>query len=1476
MSAQVIDIKDKRMSGAVLVAGAGIAGMQSALDLADAGFFVYLVEKDISIGGIMAQLDKTFPTNDCSTCMISPKLIEVASNPNIQIISRGQITAVDGDPGDFTISVTREPRFIDEDACTGCGECIKACPVDVPADFNLGLNQRKAIYRHFPQAIPSVFAIDKLGTSPCKAACPAGISVQGYVALIAQGRHAEALELIRKDNPLPAVCGRVCTHPCEEACVRAEVDQAVAIRDLKRFVADWEVEQGEMSLPQCQPPREEKIAIVGSGPAGLSAAYYLALEGFPVTIFEALPVAGGMLRVGIPDYRLPPEVLDYEIEYIKRLGVEIRLNSPLGPKLTLEDLKAQGFAAVFMGVGAHKGLRLGAPGEGLPQVLSGVEFLREAALGLEQSPGNRVCIIGGGNVAVDAARTALRLGSQEVTILYRRTQAEMPAYAEEIEEALEEGVKIEFLAAPKRFLEINGRLSEVEVIRMELGEPDASGRRRPMPLEGSEYLLDIDCALSAIGQEPDLDFLEPKNDLEVAPRARVIVDPITLQTSLDWVFSGGDTVTGPASAIEAIAQGKAAAESIRRFVQGEDLAAGREVSHTLAHGETQGLAKQPRLRPPSRDPQERKGDFQEVVGAFDQEAAQAEAARCLACGICSECYQCLDVCQAKAIDHEMKPQELSLKVGAVVMAPGVKPFDASQKGEYGYGRYPNVITSLEFERVLSASGPFGGHVQRPGDGAVPKRVAWIQCVGSRDASVGRDYCSYVCCMYAAKQAIIAQEHVPGLESSIFYMDIRAQGKGFDRYYERAKNQHEVRYLRSIPSRIIEDVATGDLIMEYFDQNDELVEERFDLVVLSVGLVPSPGSKELATAARVDTDRFGFAQSAGLNPLATSRDGVYVCGVFQAPRDIPDTVMQASGAAAQAGELLAAARGTEVTLAEFPPEREIADGERVGVFVCHCGINIGGVVDVPGTVDYAAKLPGVAHTEEFLFTCSTDSQQKMAQVIKDQGLTKVVVASCSPRTHEKLFQDTLRRAGLNPYLFEMANIRDQCSWVHQGDHGAATDKAMDLIRMSVARAGLLEPLHQFPVPVEQTALVIGGGVAGMTCALSLAQQGFVTHLVERSGQLGGLARRIHSTLEGLDVQDYLAELMDQVTHHGNITVHTDSEVREIKGLVGNFTARIEGPGKTLELRHGAAIIASGAREHQPEQYLHGEDERVLTQLSLQEALHDDQAWLEGVDEVVMIQCVGSREPEHSYCSRICCSAAVANAIRIKEAKPEAEVNILFRDIRTFSLKELYYKKARELGVRFVRFDEDNPPQVSRDDDGLRVMVFDQILGQWLELRPDRLALSAAVRPNQDAPALASRLKLPLDADGFFMEAHLKLRPVDFTSAGFFMAGSAHGPKFLEEVISQAKAAAARTATVLSQAEIMVGGEVAVVDAERCVACLTCVRTCPYGVPQINQDGVVYIDPAACQGCGSCAAACPRKLIQVQHHTDAQILAKATAI
>jgi heterodisulfide reductase subunit A-like polyferredoxin len=1182
--------------------------------------------------------------------------------------------------------------------------------------------------------------------------------------------------------------------------------------------------------------------------------------------------------VGIPDYRLPPEVLDYEIDYIKASGVELKLGSALGRDFTLDGLREEGYAAAFLAVGAHAGMRLGLEGEdSLAGVHSGVEFLRRAALGRAQAPGRRVAVVGGGNVAIDAARTALRLGSEKVTVLYRRGRTEMPAYDEEIADALDEGVELAYLTAPARLVGEDGRLAGVELISMELGEPDASGRRRPVPVAGSERLLEVDALISAIGQRPELGWLAEGRGLEADRGARLVADPVSLQTGLPWVFAGGDSLTGPATAVEAIAHGKRAAESIHRYLRGRDLAEGRDRPREPARAETAGIAPEPRRRADHLPADTRTRDFAEVAAAFSEQDARAEAARCLACGICSECYQCLEVCQAGAINHAMEPQTLELAVGAVIMAPGFLPFDPQGRPEFGYGRYANVVTSLEFERINSASGPCGGHVKRPGDGAEPKRVAWIQCVGSRDPAIGRDYCSYVCCMYATKQAIIAQEHVPGLASTIFFMDIRAQGKGFDRYYQRAKDQHGVRYLRTMPSRVLEDPATGDLLISYLDAQGRTVEERFDLVVLSVGLAPHPAGVAAAGRLGVETDRFGFAAREELNPLATSRPGVYACGVFQAPRDIPDTVMQASGAAAQAGELLAPARGSRVTATEYPPERETAGEEpRIGVFVCHCGVNIGSVVDVPGVVAFAQGLPGVALAQEFLFTCSTDSQERMAEAVAEHGLNRVVVASCSPRTHEPLFQATLQKAGLNPYLFEMANIRDQCSWVHQADHASATDKAKDLVRMSVARAGLLQPLRRFPTPVNQAAVVVGGGLAGLTAALSLADQGFFTHLVEKEAELGGLARRLHRALEGFDLAAHLAGLADRATHHRLIRVHANSRVAETTGHVGSFTSRVVSGDQSQSLEHGALIVAVGASEHRPELHGCGSDPRVLTQLDLHHRLYAEDDPLAGVEQVVMQQCVGSREEEHPYCSRICCSQAVANALRIKELKPEAEVTVLYRDIRTYGLKELWYRSAREAGVRFVRFDAADPPRVAEGPEGLAVRVRDDILGEELELAADLMVLSAAVRPAAEAGRLAGDLKLSLDNDGFFMEAHLKLRPVDFVNAGFFMAGAAHGPKFAEEVIAQAKAAAGRAATVLAQSEMLVGGEVAVVDAERCVACLTCVRTCPYGVPRLTGEGVVYIDPAACQGCGNCASACPRKLIQVQHHTDAQITAKATAL
>ncbi|MGA9753693.1 MAG: FAD-dependent oxidoreductase, partial [Desulfobaccales bacterium] len=871
--------------------------------------------------------------------------------------------------------------------------------------------------------------------------------------------------------------------------------------------------------------------------------------------------------------------------------------------------------------------------------------------------------------------------------------------------------------------------------------------------------------------------------------------------------------------------------------------------------------------------------FQEINLGYPEAKAIAEAARCINCGGCSECMQCVTACQAGAINHQDQPRTRQIEVGAMILAPGFRPFDAGQKPEYGYGRYPNVVTSLQFERELSATGPYGGHVLRPGDGDPPRKVAWIQCVGSRDASCGREYCSYVCCMYATKQAIIAREHDHNIEPTIFFIDFRAQGKGFDRYYERAKTEHGVRYIRAMVSRVAQDPRTHNLELSYVDEAGQVQTEIFDMVVLSVGLNPHPATRELAANCDIATDRWGFVESRPLEMVSTSREGIFTCGAFQSPKDIPETVGQASGAAGAAAALLAEARGTLLTKEAYPPEKEIIGAKpRIGVFICHCGINIAGVVDVVAVAEYALTLPNVVYADHYTFTCATDSLDNMRQVIETENLNRIVVASCSPRTHEPLFQENLRKAGLNKYLFEMANIRDQDSWVHQGSPELATEKAKELVRMSTARAAILEPLSDLLFPVSQKALVLGGGLAGLTAALTIADGGYQVYLAEAQDRLvGSLAQRMRSTLEGYEVQPFLQELVRRVEHHPRIDWWPNTKVLNVSGHIGKFRGTVESGHDRKDLEFGVVVIATGGQEYKPEEYLYGQDSRVLTQSAMEDLLADTPEALSSEPRVVMIQCVGSREPEHQYCSRTCCGEAIKNAIKIKEISPRAQVFILYRDIRTYGLKEIYYKKARDLGVQFVRFDPDRKPEVAVAGQSLRVAVYDQSLQADLELTADYVVLSSAIRPHPVSQEIARTFKLPFDADGFFMEAHLKLRPLDFASAGIFLCGLAHGPKFLDESLAQAKGAAARALGVLSQQEMYVDGAVAQVDPLKCVVCLTCVRTCPYGVPRVDEaERVVIIDPASCQGCGNCASACPRKAIAVKHNLDEQFIAKIGAI
>ncbi len=1466
--------------GAVMVVGSGIAGIQASLDLANSGLKVYLVEKGISIGGVMAQLDKTFPTNDCSACILSPKLVEVGRHPNVEILTRRTVESVEGEPGHFKVRMTKAPRFIDLSKCTGCGDCANVCPISVPSDFNENLSERKATYRHFPQAIPSGFAIDKLGTSPCKANCPTHISVQGYVALIATGKFKEALKLIKKDNPFPIVCGRVCNHPCETACMRGKVDEPIDIMHLKRFVADLDLKDETRYIPDKKESKGKKVAVVGAGPAGLTCAYYLAAEGYDVEVFESLPVAGGWLAVGIPEYRLPKDVLRAEIKVIEDLGVKIHLNRPVGKDLPFVQLQKD-FDAVFIGCGTVNSSKLNIPGEDMQGVIHGVDYLKRVNLGEKVFLGDKVAVVGGGNVAMDAVRTAIRTGSKDVFILYRRSRAEMPAAPEEIEEALEEGIKMEFLVAPKRVVGEGGKVTGIECTRMELGEPDASGRRRPIEIKGSEFVVPCDALIPAIGQEADLGFVTPESGVAINKWKNFDVDGVTFATNVPGVFAGGDVVTGPQTVVKAVFAGKEAAVSIDRYLQGEDMAAGRAKDWTkdLADkADVSAVPKAPRAKYPHMKPEERRTTFQEVGIGFDEEEAVREAQRCLACGICSECYQCVDACIAKAINHDDTFEEETIEVGAVIAAPGFETFDASIRGEYGFGTYANVVTAIQFERILSASGPYFGHVQRISDGKEPKKIAFIQCVGSRDTSCGNSWCSSVCCMYATKEAIIGKEHAKELEPTIFFMDIRAHGKDFDRFVNRAKNEYGIRYIRSMPSSVKELQQSKNLLLKYVTEDGKLVEEEFEMVVLSVGLTPPPEAAKLAKALGIDLEEHGFCRTALENPVQTTRGGVFVCGAFGGPKDIPETVMEASSAAACASGLLAERRGTMITEEELPLETDIRGvGPRTGVFVCHCGINIGGVVDVPGVVEYAKTLPNVVFATDNLFTCSQDTAVKMGEVIKEQNLTRVVVASCSPRTHEGLFQENCEKAGLNRYLFEMANIRDQDSWVHMHEPEAATEKAKDLVRMSIAKAQFLKPLKPGQLGVNKNVLIIGGGLAGITAALSFADQGFQSYIVEKKPSLGGNYASLYYTLEGLDTKKHLAGLIDRVKKSELIQVYTGTEIKKIEGFIGNYKTTITTKDGENQFEHGVVIVATGGYELETKEYLYGQSDRVLTQRDLEKMIAEKDAKATAAKSITMIQCVGSRIPERPYCSRYCCSEAMKNALKLKEMDPEKDVTVIYRDIRTFGLKEDYYKKARELNVKFVRYDEDRKPEVRAEGDKLVIRLLDPILNETVELKTDLLALSVGTVPNPENAEIGKMLKVPTNQDGFFLEAHVKLRPVDFATDGVFMCGMAHAPKLSEDSIVQANAAVSRACTILTKDFIEAEGKTAYVNKERCAACGLCEANCPFSAIAVDlAEGCAAVNAVLCKGCGVCTASCRMNAVDLNGFNNEEVLAQIAAM
>ncbi len=1191
-------------TGAVMVIGGGISGMQSALDLANSGIKVYLVESSPAIGGKMAQLDKTFPTNDCSMCIVSPKLVEVGRHKNIELFTHSDVKNLDGEAGNFTATVVSHARYVDVESCTGCGLCELVCPVTHRSYF----------------------------TEP---------PVEGEKKKKLRAREKNS---IRGSRPVSPSSSNKWTFAVEEEacsacglCFRACLQDAIVWEKKQKAVID-----------------EDKCTGCG--------ACFVACPGK----FSAIKVSNAP-----------------ELE--KSIGAALHERSLAISKELGEDQDGNCIRCGLCVVTCDKVMKIGA----LKMVEEGIEA------------GVDICQVCGGCVTI----------------------------------------------CPTGFLDI------------------ASVSNRP---------------------------------------------PRPLLNSFNENLNGRKPVN---------------------------------------------------IHYPQAVPR---------VPTIDEESCVK-----LNTGACGTCQS---ICGVGAIHYTHVETEKEIKIGSVIFSPGIEVFNAETRGEFGYGLYKNVVTSIEFERFLSASGPTSGTVIRPGDGAHPKKIAWIQCVGSRDHSCDRDYCSSVCCMYAAKEAFIAREHDSSIEPTIFYIDMRSFGKNFDDYITRVKD-HNVRFVRAMVSRVFEDPVTGDLELRYVDESGQRQSEVFDMVVLSVGLQVSESTKQLAGTLGIELDRYGFAVTDHFSPLATSKPGVFAGGAINGPKDIPETVVEASAAAEAASADLAEARDSLVTAETLPEEREIGEEEelRIGVFICHCGTNIASVVDVNAVMEYAKTLPGVVYTDKPLYTCSQDSQERMKEIIKEHRLNRVVTSACSPSTHEPLFMSTLQESGINKYFFEMANIRDQCSWVHPTEPELATEKAKRLTRMAVANAAAAEALQELEFDVDARILIVGGGISGMTAALEVARQGYGVWLIEREAELGGQLLKLKRSVDGQVFDEYLTDLKEKLSVDNRIKIFTSSEVVEQSGFVGSFETEIMTPsGATRILKHGAILVATGAEEARPELYGLGTLDTVMTQTDFEATLENGngEEWQHA--RVVMLQCAGSRDKEYlPYCSRVCCNQAVKNGLRFKKMYPEARVDVLYRDMRCYGLGEIEYRRARTAGINFIRYDPDtNRPEIAPDESGVDVTVTDPSIRMPVKIRADFLVLSTGMQP-RDAEELASMLRVPRNEDGFFIEAHAKLRPVDLPSEGLFMAGTVHGPKSSGEAIAQAQAAVARATTILSRTSLKMSGVISKVDPENCAVCLTCVRACPYGVPFINDQHSAEINPALCQGCGICVAECPAKTISMGRFEDRNITAKIEA-
>ncbi len=1460
------------MKKPVLVVGGGIGGIQASHDLAEMGVPVFLVESSPSIGGRMAQLDKTFPTNDCSACILAPKVTETYNHPLIKTLTWSEIEEIRGSAPNFTATIKRKARYIDEAKCKGCSDCTFKCPIEVKSEFDMGVGNRHAVYKPFAQAAPNIVAIDKRGSSPCKFTCPAHMDAHGFIALAGKGRFSEALEVIYRTTPFAGVLGRVCFHPCESKCTRGLKDEPLAIASIKRYIADRTKAEGfspELGIAEAKP---HKVAVIGAGPAGLNCAFKLAQNGYKVTVFERLPKPGGMLKAGIPDYRLDKEILEYEISVIEALGVEIRCGVELGKDISIDSLKKDGYSAIFVAVGAHSDMKIGIPGEDSDGVVASIDFLREINFGGKPEVGKNVLVIGGGNVAMDAARSAVRLGAN-VTIVYRRTRDEMPASEWEIHHAEEEGVNFAFLTTQTEILSENGKVKGLRCVKNRLGEPDASGRRAPVAIEGSDFIIPADTIIAAIGQRVDDKIKSAGVDCLTK---RGVIEADKCQTPIEGVFAGGDARTGPSTAIDAVADGNRAAKAIINYLENknESIEPFLLPETDISQVELDSLKRESRKSMLMLPPDERNKNFMEAELGFDEEQAMEEAGRCADCSICCECRACETACKAGAIFHEQQSETVELDVSAVIMCPG---YDMTENipAELGYNRFADVVTGLEYERILSASGPFGGHVQRPSDGRSPKRVAFIQCVGSRDHSCGADYCSSVCCMYAVKEAQVTKEHLPSVETiDIYFMDMRAFGKDFDRYIENGKNKYGINFIRSRVGAIDKD-DDGTLILHSCNEDGTPSIANYDIVVLSTGFKANEKTTDLLKRTGIRTDRYGFISCEDMKAPATSKAGIYACGAASGPKDIPETVTEASAAAAAAAkEAFDVPKGEYERwfISEKPvPLRDVSkEPIRMGVFVCRCGVNIGAYVDVPAVCEYIRTLPFVVHVEDSLYTCSVDAQKNMMDLIEKHNLNRVVVASCTPRTHEPLFRAVLRKTGLNPYLFNMANIRDQCSWVHMDEPEAATEKAKQLVRMAVGKDLYAKELVRRNIPVEHSVLVIGGGAAGMSAALAIAEMGYKAILLEKSSKLGGNARSVNEEFSGRPIRRRIGQLAEKVLNEPLVEVKLGTEIKELDGYIGNFVTKLT---DGTEVKHGAVIVATGAVERKPDEYQYGEDKRVITQTGLDKMLLEAPEKLKDIRNVVMIQCVGSREGERMYCSRVCCNQALRNSAAIKKLRPETDITILYRDMRSYGMHEQEYRDARKMGVGFMRYELERKPVVTSGDK-LNVTL------DGAKLEADLVVLASAIVPEvEENIKTAQMLKVPTTQDGFFLEAHAKLRPVDFATEGVYVCGLAHSPKNIRESMIQGRAAAGRAATVISKESLETEGTIASVDANLCTACGVCEGVCAYGAVEVKdvpvRGGTVrraVVNDVLCKGCGTCAANCRCGAIDIGGFADRQIVSE----